>query len=307
MAIALAGLELALKEAPQQGWTSGLVLGLAALSCASMTGFVRRTVRAHYPLVNLGSFADRNFSVGCILSFVLGIGLFGSVYLMPVFLAFVRSHDALEIGEIMLVTGFAQLLVAPVAVILERRLDPRLLTAAGFALFAAGLGLSALQTPQTDSRGMFWPQIIRGIAIMFCLLPPTRIALGNLEKSGVADASGLFNLMRNLGGAIGLALIDTVIYSRSAVHGAEIVARLQAGDNVTAQYVGIPLKLFAARSNGPVDPGTRALLQPLIDRAALTLAINEAWAMVAVLTAGALICVPFARRLPASPTETTKG
>ena len=96
------------------------------------------------------------------LSFVLGIGLFGSVYLMPVFLAYVRGHGAFEIGKIMLVTGVAQLVTAPVAVALERRLDGRLLTAFGFALFALGLGLSARQTIDTDFHEMFWPQVLRG-------------------------------------------------------------------------------------------------------------------------------------------------
>ena len=175
MAVALAALELALKEAPQRGWTAGLVVGLLALSLASSIGFVRRTLRASHPVVDLGNFADRHFVIGCILSFVLGIGLFGSVYLMPVFLAFVRHRDALQIGTIMLVTGVAQLLIAPIAVALEQRLNARLLTTFGFGLFAAGLGLSALQTPQTDYDGMFWPQILRGLAIMFCLLPPTRL------------------------------------------------------------------------------------------------------------------------------------
>jgi DHA2 family multidrug resistance protein len=298
MAIALAALEIALKEAPRRGWTAGLVMGLLALSLASSVGFVRRTLRANHPIVGLGSFADRNFTIGCMLSFVLGIGLFGSVYLMPVFLAFVRDHNALEIGTIMLVTGIAQLSTAPVAVALEQRLDARMLTAAGFGLFAVGLGLSALQTPQTDYDGMFWPQVIRGLAIMFCLLPPTRLALGNLDKCRVPDASGLFNLMRNLGGAIGLALIDTVIYSRSPVHGAAIIRRLEAGDTNTAKYIGLPLDLFAMRPAGPLDAATQAMLQPLVERAALTQAINEAWAMVAVLTVAALICVLFARRTP---------
>lgn len=212
MAIALAALEIALKEAPERGWTAGLVVGLLVISLTSSAGFIRTTLRVSHPIVDLRSFADRSFAVGCVLSFVLGIGLFGSVYLMPVFLAFVRHHNALEIGTIMLVTGVAQLSISPIAVVLERRIDARLLTACGFGLFALGLGLSALQTPQTDYDAMFWPQIIRGLAIMFCLLPPTRLALGALDKDRVPDASGLFNLMRNLGGAIGLALIDTVIY-----------------------------------------------------------------------------------------------
>ena len=296
LTIALAALEIALKEAPQRGWTSGVVGLLLALSVASVAGFIWRTLCARHPIVDLRSFADRRFSIGCVLSFVLGIGLFGSVYLMPVFLAFVRHHDALEIGETMLVTGVAQLAMAPIAVALERRLDARMLTAAGFLVFAVGLGLSAVQTRQTDYDGMFWPQVIRGVAIMFCLLPPTRLALGHLDKMRVPDASGLFNLMRNLGGAIGLALIDTVIYGRSPLLGVEITKKLQAGDVDTAKFIGIPVEMFVARPVGPLDGPTQALVKSLVERAALAQAINEAWIMIAVFTIAALLWVPFAER-----------
>jgi DHA2 family multidrug resistance protein len=253
------------------------------------------------PIVDLRTLGDRNFAVGGLLSFVLGVGLFGSVYLMPVFLAFVRGHQALRIGEIMLVTGAAQLLTAPLAVALERRLDARILSAFGFALFGVGLAMSARQTGATDFEAMIAPQAVRGAAIMFCLLPPTRLALGQLAAERIPDASGLFNLMRNLGGAIGLALIDTVIYGRLPHHAAAIVQRLQAGDRATAQDVGIPLALFDVRPQGPLDPATAAMLEPMIRKLALTQSINEAWALVAVLTFAALVAVPFAR--PAAAVE----
>ena len=99
-----------------------------------------------------------NFTIGCVLSFVLGIGLFGSTYLMPFFLGLVREHGAMRIGEIMLVTGIAQLVSAPLAVFLERRVDARLLTLGGFALFAAGMGLSAGQTAETDAANAHTPE-----------------------------------------------------------------------------------------------------------------------------------------------------
>jgi DHA2 family multidrug resistance protein len=296
MALALTALEIVLKEAPQRGWTSGLAVGLLSLSLASSAGFVARSQHATRKIVDLGAFADRNFTIGCILSFVLGMGLFSSVYLMPVFLAFVRYHDALEIGRIMLVTGMAQLVTAPLAVWLEQRLDSRLLTAAGFATFAVGLGLSVAQTTQSDYDDMFWPQIIRGVAIMFCLLPPTRLALEMLPLSRVSDASGLFNLMRNLGGAIGIALVDSIIYGRSALHGAEIADKLRAGDLDTARFAGLSIDAIASRTAGSLDSNTREMLRPIIERGALTQSINEAWALIAILTVAALICVPFANR-----------
>ncbi|MGP3697314.1 DHA2 family efflux MFS transporter permease subunit [Rhodobacter sp. NSM] len=295
LAVSLASLEIALKEAPGRGWTSGLVLSLLALWLTAGSGFVMRSLRAVHPVVDLTSFADRRFALGCILSFVLGIGLFGSVYLMPVFLSFVRGHNPLEIGTIMLVTGVAQLLTAPLAVAGEQRIGARLLTGFGFALFGAGLGLSAFQTPATDYEGMFWPQVLRGVAIMFCLLPPTRLALGHLAEAQVPDASGLFNLMRNLGGAIGLALIDTVIYSRSDGHAASLRQQLEAGSVEAARFIGIPEQMMASLPPGPVPAQAMAMLAPMLEKAALTQAINEAWAMIALLTLAALAGVPFAR------------
>jgi len=296
MAIALAALEIALKEAPQRGWGSPLIIGLGALSLVSGVGFVRRSLTGRNPVVELRTLGNRSFAVGCILSFVLGIGLFGSVYLMPVFLAFVRGHGPLTIGSIMLVTGLAQLATAPVAVVLEKRMDARLLTGFGFALFAAGIGMSAFQTPETDSSQMMWPQIVRGAAIMLCLLPPTRLALGNLELAQIPDASGLFNLMRNLGGAIGLALIDTVIYGRAPALGRQIVERLQAGDVETAKDLGIPVDVFANQVGQPIDAAMTAALTPLVEKLALVRAINEAWFLIAVLTILAIFTLPFARR-----------
>jgi DHA2 family multidrug resistance protein len=297
MATALTALELAMKEAPTGGWTSPGVAGLLLLFLATGSAFALRTLRSPRPLVDLGNFADRNFLVGSILSFVLGIGLFGSVYLMPVFLAFVRGHSALEIGETMLVTGLAQLLTAPIVVALEKRTDARPLSAIGFGLFAIGVGLSAFQDPGSDYDAMFWPQVVRGVAIMFCLLPPTRLALGTLSPERVPDASGLFNLMRNLGGAIGIALIDTIIYTRSEPLGQRLWERLQAGDMETARFVGAPEQAIIGHTGG-FDADTTAILDPLIQTAASVQAINEAWMTVAVLTACALFCIPLARRQP---------
>jgi DHA2 family multidrug resistance protein len=295
MATALTTLELAMKEAPTGGWSSAYVVGLLLVSLTSGSAFVVRTLRRARPLVDLGNFGDRNFLVGSILSFVLGIGLFGSVYLMPVFLAFVRGHSALEIGETMLVTGIAQLLTAPIVVALEKRTDARPLSAIGFGLFAVGVGMSAFQDPGTDYDAMFWPQVVRGVAIMFCLLPPTRLALGTLSPERVPDASGLFNLMRNLGGAIGIALIDTIIYTRSEPLGQDLWARLQAGDVAAAAFVGAPAQAIVGHV-GSFDADTTAMLDPLIQTAASVQAINEAWMVIAVLTACALLCIPIARR-----------
>ncbi|WP_307236278.1 DHA2 family efflux MFS transporter permease subunit [Pararhizobium capsulatum] len=297
MSISLVCLEIGLKEAPTSGWLSTISGGLFVVAAVSAAFFIWRSLRIASPLVDLRNFRDRNFLVGSTLSFVLGIGLFGSVYLMPVFLAFVRGHNALDIGMTMLVTGIAQLCTAPIAVALEKRMDPRLLSAAGFTLFAVGIGMSAWQDPETDFDAMFWPQIIRGISIMFCLLPPTRLALGNLSADRVPDASGLFNLMRNLGGALGIALIDTIIYTRSEPLGQKLWSGLQQGNLDIAKFIGVPTAMVVGRS-GSFDEQATATLDPLVQTAATVQALNEAWLIVAVITVLAVLCLPFANIVP---------
>lgn len=310
LALGLAALEIGLKEAPDRGWLSPLVLGLLTIALLSGASFVQRTLRAlrtpgdAKPLVDLTLLKNRDFAAGCLLSFVFGIGLFGSTYLMPVFLGFVRDHGAFGIGQIMLVTGVAQLLAAPLAVQLERRFDARILTACGFTLFAIGLAMSAWQTRETDFDDMFWPQALRGAAIMLCLLPPTRLALGVLPPERVADGSGLFNLMRNLGGAIGLALIDTVIFSRAPIHSEALAERLKQGDIEAGRIVGLPDGIMKGEPITEVSASMEAAVRPLLEKAGLVAAINEAWAMLAALTLLGLSALLFVSRSKVASPET---
>jgi DHA2 family multidrug resistance protein len=294
MAVSLASLEIGLKQAPLDGWLSPLCSALFLLSAVAVGVFAVRTLKAAHPVVYLSTLRTRSFAIGCALSFCLGVGLFGSVYLMPVFLAYVRHHDAFEIGTVMLVTGAAQLAAAPIAGALESRLDARYLSAIGFGLFALGLGCSAFQSRVADYDEMFWPQVLRGVAIMFCLLPPTRLALGSLNPKLVPDASGLFNLMRNLGGAIGIALIDTILYGRTSGHAAALRDRLIAGDTTAAQAIGLDLELFTHRPPGVSDAAVESYLRPMVEKAAFALSINEAWALLAAAALLGLLLVPFA-------------
>jgi DHA2 family multidrug resistance protein len=210
------------------------------------------------------------------------MGLYGSVYLMPVFLALVRGRDALGIGIVMLVTGIAQLVSSPIAVALESRVSARLLTVGGFLVFGTGLALSAFATRETDFDGMFWPQAVRGAAIMFCLLPPTRLALGMLAPEQVPDASGLFNLMRNLGGAIGIALADSIIWSRTPMLVRALEQRLLAGDTEAGALIGLPPGMLDMPMPANPDPAMVEMIRPLVEKVALVGAINEAWAMLAL-------------------------
>ena len=143
---------------------------------------------------------------------------------------------------------------------------------------------------------MFWPQIIRGVAIMFCLLPPTRIALGTLPEAEVANTSGLFNLMRNLGGAIGIALIDTILYGRSPDLRRRIsAAPVAAGDISAARRSGSIRRCSPTGRRVRPNDATIALVRPIVEKASLALSVNNTWAMLACVAIVGLLLVPFAR------------
>lgn len=281
IAVALAALEIGLKEAPDYGWFSPLALGLFAV----FAFFVTMAVRRPAPAVDFVLLKDRNLAFGCAVSFILGMGLFGSVYLLPVFLAFVRHMGPIEVGTVLLATGIAQLLTAPIAVYLDQRFGARALSLVGFVFFTLGLAMSGFETSQSGHDELFWPQIVRGASIALCILPVTRFALGLLPLAQVSEASGLYNLSRNLGGAIGIALIDTVVFSRSAEHAGNITETITENPEQAATLMGIPLSDLPEAG----DPLGLMGVMDIIQEVSLTSAINEAWLLLAGLTSIAII------------------
>lgn len=219
MAAFLGSLEYVLEEGPRNDWLQDPTIALVALiTTISAIAFFVRVLRAETPIVDLRAFTDRNFAVGSLFSFVIGIGLYGLTYLYPVYLAQIRGYDALMIGETMFVSGIAMFFTAPIAGRLSAKLDPRLLLFAGFVIFAIGSWQMTSLTKDWDFYELLWPQIFRGVGVMLAMVPITNVALGTLPAERVKNASGLFNLMRNLGGAIGLAAINTILNNRTDLH-----------------------------------------------------------------------------------------
>jgi MFS transporter, DHA2 family, multidrug resistance protein len=219
MAGFLGALEYVLEEGPRKDWfDDGTITLLAIVSALSAVAFFARVLTARVPIVDLGAFSNRNFAVGSLFSFVLGVGLYGLTYLYPVYLAQIRGYDASMIGDTMFVSGMAMFFTAPIAGQLSQRFDPRYVLMAGFLLFAVGTWQMTSMTRDWDFWEILWPQIFRGVGLMFAIVPVTNTALGTLQPDRVKNASGLFNLIRNLGGAIGLAAINTVLNHRMDLH-----------------------------------------------------------------------------------------
>ena len=219
MAGFLGTLEYVLEDGPRYDWLQDDVIFDAAVVSALSAGlFLARALTARTPIVDLRAYANRNFAVGSLFSFVLGIGLYGLTYLYPLYLAQVRGYNALMIGETTFVSGLAMFATAPVAAQLVRRTDPRVMLMAGFLLFATGTALMFYVTKDWDFGELFWPQVLRGAGLMFAMIPVTSISLGTLPPDRLKNASGLFNLSRNLGGALGLAAINTLLNKRLDLH-----------------------------------------------------------------------------------------
>jgi MFS transporter, DHA2 family, multidrug resistance protein len=219
MAGFLGAVEYVLEEGPRNDWFGDdTVLLMAWASGLSAIVFFLRALTARHPIVDLRAFGDRNFGLGSLFSFVLGIGLYGLTYLYPVYLAQVRGYDALLIGETMFVSGVFMFLTAPVAGRLSTTIDPRFMLIAGFLSFAAGTFWMTWLTKDWDFWELFWPQVFRGVGLMMAMIPINNIALGTLPPERVKNASGLFNLTRNLGGAVGLAALTTLLNDRTDLH-----------------------------------------------------------------------------------------
>ncbi|MFN4009710.1 MAG: DHA2 family efflux MFS transporter permease subunit [Pannonibacter sp.] len=228
MAVFLGSLEFVLEEGNGEDWfQSEEIVLFTAVMLMGAAIFFWRAFTAREPVVDLTAFSNKNFAMGSLFSFVLGIGLYGLTYLYPVYLAGVRGYTSLQIGETMFVSGLAMFLTAPLAGRLMSVLDPRVMMGIGFAGFAAGTWLMTGITQDWDFYELLLPQILRGSSLMLCMVPINNIALGMLPPQMIKNASGLFNLTRNLGGAVGLAIINTVLSQRQDFH----YARLQESVN----------------------------------------------------------------------------
>jgi MFS transporter, DHA2 family, multidrug resistance protein len=282
MAVFLGGLEYVLEEGDRWDWFSDPTIAWTAVaSTVAAVLFFYRMLTRRDPLVELRAFANANFAFGSIFSFVLGLGLYGSVYLLPLFLGRVRGYDSLQIGETMFVTGAAMFLSAPIAGLLMRVMDLRLMLAIGLGMFGAGLWWMAHLTVDSAFWELCWPQALRGASMMFVMLPVNQIALGRLPPASVKNASGLYNLMRNLGGAVGLALINTLATSRLAVHTEHLAEQVTWSRPAVTQALGNMTQLLTAAKSGDAHLASLKQIAMLVQQQALTLTYNDVLLMMA--------------------------
>lgn len=289
-------LEFVLEEGPGNDWFDDSHIVLATLVCViSAVLFFWRAFSVELPIVNLRVFANRNFALGSALGFIVGVALYGLVYLMPLFLGGVRHLNSLQIGEIMFVTGFTMFLTAPVAGRLSDKLDSRYMLTFGLLMVGIGSFMNAHLTPQSDFYQFLFPQIVRGMGLLVCIVTAARIAMGTLADAELGNAAGLFNLMRNLGGAVGLATMDTIREIRVDYHWNQLIPAISDTRDAVAMQIYQTQQQFAGVVG---DPSVLAMKQ-LADRVSVqanTLAFNDLFILLAVIYFCALPLMLFLRK-----------
>ena len=294
----LGSLQYVLEEGVREQWfESRQIVFYTWLAVAGAVGMVVRELSIAEPIVELRAFRDLNFAVGSVYSFIMGVGVYTMLYLMPVHLAAVKGLNSLQIGEYLIVTGGFQFLSAFLAGSLAPKMDSRLMLAMGLAVYGLGCWMNGSMNADWGYAEMFLPQVLRGLSMMFIFLPINALALGTLPPEEVQNASGLFNLMRNLGGAIGLALANTFMVQWRKEYYAHLRGYVTAGDASTSS--ALQQLTIAATQHGSPDPGRAALeqLSQFVWREAEVMTTNRMFQLLGLIFFAALLLMPLVRKV----------
>jgi MFS transporter, DHA2 family, multidrug resistance protein len=301
MAIFLGCLEYTLEEGPRWDWFGDdTIRATAWISAIAGIAFVWRSLTYGQPVVDLRALKSANFSLGCFFSFVSGVGIFSTIYLTPLFLARVRGFSALQIGIAVFSTGVFQVLSIPLYTMCTRFIDLRWLLMAGLACFALSMWNFAPITHDWGWRELLLPQAFRGLAQMFAVAPAVTLTLGGLAPERLKLASGLFNLMRNLGGAIGIAGCGTILNDRANLHFLRLAEHLNATNTAMVELVQRIAATHAAAWAGDAVHGHTAALKRLWSitwREAQTQTYADAFLAIGACFVVATLMVPLMRKV----------
>ncbi|MGD9616022.1 MAG: DHA2 family efflux MFS transporter permease subunit [Alphaproteobacteria bacterium] len=297
MAAFLGCLQYALEEGPRWGWfDDSSIRNAVIVSAVAAVFFFWRVLTYRQPIVDLRAYVNRNFALGSFYTFLIGIGMYGTTYLVPLFLAQVRDYSSMQIGVTVVVAGLFMMALSPFSTQIARRLDLRIMLAIGLSLFAVSMYLTAMAlTNQTGFWELFVPQALRGVALMFCYLPANMIALGTIAPDKLKNAAGLYNLTRELGGALGLATIGTVMNDRLHFHWNRLIEDINPARPVVQQFLEIQTSRFEPLISGDPAQAALKLLAGIVQREALVLTYSDALLMIGAVFLVGVMLMPLAR------------
>ena len=302
MALFLGCLQYALQEGPRWDWLADETIRAAVVvSAIASAFFFWRVLTYHEPIVDVRAFLNRNFALGTFFTFTIGIGMYGTTYLVPLFLAQVRGYSALQIGLTVIVVGLVTMVMSPASAYMARKLDLRVMLSIGLGLFAFSMYLTAALTNQTSFWELFVPQAVRGLGLICCYLPANLIALGSLSTDKMRNAAGLYNLTRDLGGAIGLAAIGTIMNNRLHFHWNRLIEDINPARPAVQHFLEMQSGRLETLVPGDAGRAAVRLLANLVQREALVLTYNDALMLIGGLFVAALFMMPLVRRPRSTP------
>jgi MFS transporter, DHA2 family, multidrug resistance protein len=257
MAIGLSALQTVLEEGNKDDWFgSPFIVRLSVIAAIALSLFVVIELNSDKPLLNLRLLLRRNFAFGILANFLLGSALYGSVYILPVYLSRIQGYNAEQIGMVLAWTGLPQLLLIPLVPRLMKRFDPRLVIGIGFALFAGSNFMNIYMTSDYGTDQLFWPDVVRAIGQALVMTPLSAVATAGIEPENAGSASGLFNMMRNLGGAIGIAVLQTFLTKREQYHSNVLMQSVSLFEQATRNRIAQLTQYFV--NHGVIDPADAA-------------------------------------------------
>jgi DHA2 family multidrug resistance protein len=284
MIITLASLQYILEEGNKKGWLDDSSLAVLSLvTIVSFVWFLIRELTFINPILDLTTLTNKDFAFGCFYSFIMGIGLYGAIYLLPLFLFTISGFTTLQIGITMMVTGCAQFISAPIAArAITAGMDLRLMLAFGLGMFGFGCYLNSFLTIDSKFDECFVPQFVRGFSLMFCYIPTSNIALGNLSISKIPNATGLYSLTRNLGGAVGLAMINSILINNNKVYYQYINENISIYNLIAIKQLQSFREMFEDKAQDP-DQASFILLANIINKDAFIIAINNLFSTIGLI------------------------
>jgi DHA2 family multidrug resistance protein len=297
MATFLGCLEYALEEGPRWDWLDDeTICTTAVVSAVAGVCFFFRVLTYRQPIVDLRAFLNRNFALGSFYTFVVGTGMYGTTYLVPLFLAQVRGFNAMQIGETVVVAGLAQMAMSPFSAWIARNLDLRVMLSIGLGLFAYSMWLTAGLTSEAGFWELLVPQAVRGFALMFCYLPANLIALSSVPQDRLKNAAGLYNLTRDLGGAIGLATIGTIMNDRLHFHWNRLIEDINPARASVQQFIETQTSRFDGVIAGDPSHAAMQQLAMVVQREALVLTYNDVLLLIGAVFVVGTLTLPLVRR-----------
>ncbi len=303
MTVALLSMQFVFEEGADNEWfADDTILWLTVTAAVAGVAFVWRELTCARPIVSFRPFRDRNFTVGILMSTVAGVSLYGAAFVIPLFLGQVLRYSSVQVGHVMLTSGLTMLLLSPFVGRLAQYLDLRLYILAGFAITAWGVAFGAHISADWGFHEFTVMQVVRTVGVLVAMIGTQQLVVSTLPVELMKDASGLVNLMRNVGGAIGLAMLSTITSRQSAIHYSELTARVNDTTQGAADMLAGLTQLMTERGVSDPAGAARKAISLLIHRDALVLAYADAFWLLALSCglAGLLVLLAAPARAPAA-------